>query len=111
MILRLPNVDTPQRVPGAREGQRRTARDVFLQVAVSPRHSSVYPDFGTHRLNRFHSSRYPTKPADTARKFDPAENNHVIFVRKNKFFEVPLAYNGIELSEAELQVYVFVQIR
>jgi hypothetical protein len=61
-------------------------------------------------LNRFHSSRYPTKPADTAQKFDAAENNHVVFVRKNKFFEVPLAYNGVELSEAELQVYVLVRL-
>ncbi|KAF9646180.1 acyltransferase ChoActase/COT/CPT [Thelephora ganbajun] len=54
----------------------------------------------------FHSSRYPTKPADTARKFDAVKNNHIIFVRKNKFFEVPLAYNGIDLSEAELQVQI-----
>jgi hypothetical protein len=79
-------------------------------VAVSRRHSSVFLVIGAQLLHRFHSSRYPTKPADIARKFDAAENNHIIFVRKNKFFQVPLAYNGVELSEAELQVYVFVSL-
>jgi len=55
----------------------------------------------------FHSSRYPTKPSDTARKFDPKTHNHVVFVRKNKFFEVPLAGpDGRELSAAELEVQV-----
>ena len=55
----------------------------------------------------FHSSRYPTKPADTAKKFDPAKHNHVVFVRKNKFFKVPLAdKTGRELSAAELEVQI-----
>ena len=55
----------------------------------------------------FHSSRYPTKPNDTAQKFDPAAHNHVVFVRKNKFFKVSLVNRaGIELSAAELEVYV-----
>ncbi|KAJ6621836.1 acyltransferase ChoActase/COT/CPT [Mycena sp. CBHHK59/15] len=55
----------------------------------------------------FHSSRYPTKPSDTARKFDPATHNHVVFVRKNKFFSVPLAHrSGQELSAAELETQI-----
>ncbi|CAL1713055.1 unnamed protein product [Somion occarium] len=55
----------------------------------------------------FHSSRYPTKPSDTARKFDPSKHNHVVFVRKNKFFVVPLAdANGRELSAAELETQI-----
>ncbi|KAJ7505179.1 acyltransferase ChoActase/COT/CPT [Mycena galericulata] len=55
----------------------------------------------------FHSSRYPTKPSDTAQKFDPATHNHVVFVRKNKFFLVPLVYpSGEELSAAELEIQV-----
>jgi len=52
----------------------------------------------------FHSSRYPTKPSDTAEKFDHATNNHVVVIRKNKFFEVPLSHNGKELTAAELEV-------
>ncbi|KIJ62738.1 hypothetical protein HYDPIDRAFT_114433 [Hydnomerulius pinastri MD-312] len=55
----------------------------------------------------FHSSRYPVKPSDTAAKFDPTTHNHVVFVRKNKFFEVPLASpDGQELSAAELEVQI-----
>lgn len=55
----------------------------------------------------FHACRYPTKPSDTAKKFDPQTHHHVIFVRKNKFYEVSLASpEGHELSEAELEVWV-----
>ena len=47
------------------------------------------------------------KPSDTARKFDPTTHNHVVFVRKHKFFKVPLAdKNGRELSVAELEVQI-----
>ncbi|KAF7980471.1 hypothetical protein HWV62_37946 [Athelia sp. TMB] len=55
----------------------------------------------------FHASRYPTKPSDTAHKFDPQTHNHVVFIRKNKFFSVPLVTpDGQELSAAELEVQV-----
>jgi carnitine O-acetyltransferase len=55
----------------------------------------------------FHACRYPTKPSDTAKKFDPKAHNHVVFVRKNKFYEVLLTTpEGHELSEAELEVCV-----
>ena len=52
----------------------------------------------------FHSSRYPAKPSDTAQKFDPATNNHIIVIRKNRFFLVPLAdVTGREYSAAEIE--------
>lgn len=55
----------------------------------------------------FHSSRYPVKPSDKARKYDPTTHNHVVFVRKNKFFKVPLAdKSGRELSAAELEAQI-----
>ncbi|THH31476.1 hypothetical protein EUX98_g2726 [Antrodiella citrinella] len=55
----------------------------------------------------FHSSRYPTKPSDIAHKFNPAEHNHVVFIRKNKFYQVDLANeDGSELSAAELEVQI-----
>jgi carnitine O-acetyltransferase len=55
----------------------------------------------------FHACRYPTKPSDTAKKFDPKAHNHIVFVRKNKFYEVLLTTpEGHELSEAELEVCV-----
>ncbi|KAF7299596.1 Carnitine acetyl transferase [Mycena chlorophos] len=55
----------------------------------------------------FHSSRYPVKPSDTAHKFDPATHNHIVFVRKNKFFKVPLVHpSGKELSASELETQI-----
>ncbi|KAI0074058.1 acyltransferase ChoActase/COT/CPT [Panus rudis PR-1116 ss-1] len=55
----------------------------------------------------FHSSRYPVKPSDTARKFDALTHNHVVFVRKNKFFKVALSTkDGRELSAAELEAQI-----
>ncbi|KAJ7816979.1 hypothetical protein B0H14DRAFT_2843895 [Mycena olivaceomarginata] len=45
--------------------------------------------------------------SDTARKFDPATHNHVVFVRKNKFYSVPLVHaSGQELSAAELETQI-----
>ncbi|KAF9523928.1 acyltransferase ChoActase/COT/CPT [Crepidotus variabilis] len=52
----------------------------------------------------FHSSRYPVKPTDTATKFDAKANNHIVVVRKNRFFTVPLANaSGQEYSAADLE--------
>ena len=52
----------------------------------------------------FHSSRYPVKPCDTAAKFDHKNNNHIVVIRKNRFYVVPLAdAAGRELSAAELE--------
>lgn len=54
--------------------------------------------------SRFHASRYPAIPKDTAHKFDPATHNHVVLIRNNRFFEVKLAYpDGAELSAADLE--------
>ena len=58
-------------------------------------------------IHSFHSSRIPVKPSDTAKQYDPASHNHVIFVRKNKFFKVALANaSGEELSAAELEAQI-----
>ncbi|KAH7884917.1 acyltransferase ChoActase/COT/CPT [Phlebopus sp. FC_14] len=55
----------------------------------------------------FHASRYPQKPIDTAKKFDAKIHNHIVFVRKNKFYEVPLvSRSGKELSVAELEIQI-----
>jgi len=52
----------------------------------------------------FHASRYPVKPSDTAEKFDPKTNNHIIVVRQNRFYVVPLANDaGVEFSAAEVE--------
>ena len=99
---------------GTREGPRCAALHGFVQVAVSmhlyehsKKKSSVRRDAHFFPLwSRFHASRYPAIPKDTAHKFDPATHNHVVFIRNNRFFEVQLAYpDGIELSAADLEAY------
>lgn len=53
----------------------------------------------------FNATRLPTAPSDTARKYDPDTHNHVVVVRKNKFYEVPVVgADGEWLSESELEV-------
>ncbi|KAK2460472.1 hypothetical protein APHAL10511_007519 [Amanita phalloides] len=53
----------------------------------------------------FHASRYPVKPSDTAFKFNAQTNNHIIAIRRNRFYVIPLAdASGCEVSAAELEV-------
>ena len=74
-------------------------------MAVSDR-TILYSNV-THRCSSFHACRYPAKPSDTAHKFDPAKHNHVVFIRKNRFFLVPLATkDGREVSAADLEAQI-----
>ena len=66
-------------------------------VKTTPIDSSTY-DF------LFNTSRYPSKPEDHARKFDPKKNNHIVVVRKGKFYEFEvLNKQGEFMSEKDLQ--------
>lgn len=51
----------------------------------------------------FNACRYPAKPSDYELTFDPTTNNHIVVIRKNKFFIVDLVHNGKELSIAEIE--------
>ena len=52
----------------------------------------------------FNSSRIPTKSEDTARAYDPSTNNHIVVVRKGKFYAVDVVSpDGEFLSAADLQ--------
>jgi carnitine O-acetyltransferase len=53
----------------------------------------------------FNATRLPTSPSDTTRKYDPDTHNHVVVIRKNKFYEVPVVgADGEWLSEKDLEV-------
>ncbi len=55
----------------------------------------------------FNATRLPTPNVDSAQKYDPNTHNHIVVVRKNKFYEVPVVDDkGNWLSEAELEGYV-----
>lgn len=45
----------------------------------------------------------PKKPSDYEAIFDPVNNNHVIVIRKNKFYIVDTFHNGQQLSTNELE--------
>ena len=78
----------------------------FLQMDVRPKGFSIIQCTFINNLSRFNATRYPTKPSDTAEKFDPSTNNHFIFIRKNKLYEVQVVQNGKELSLAELEAQI-----
>ena len=51
----------------------------------------------------FNASRVAAKPADYPVKFDPAQNKHIVVIRKNQFFKVAHEVDGKQLNTAELE--------
>ncbi|GAA5896780.1 hypothetical protein JCM6882_005033 [Rhodosporidiobolus microsporus] len=52
----------------------------------------------------FNATRLPTPKVDSAKIYDPETHNHVVVVRKNKFYEVPVVdEKGEWLSDKELE--------
>ncbi|KAA1084103.1 Carnitine O-acetyltransferase mitochondrial [Puccinia graminis f. sp. tritici] len=71
---------------------------------LEPEHSRTGPLCMNSYRWLFNSCRYPVKPSDTARKFDPQVNTHLVVIRKGQFFELPAVKpDGTLLSEAELE--------
>lgn len=58
----------------------------------------------------FNACRYPEKPEDRTEKFDPAQNNHIVVVRKGRFYEFEVVDSkGEFLSEKDLEKWVHVR--
>ena len=51
----------------------------------------------------FNCCRIPADGADYPKKYSADENQHIVVVRKNQFFKVPLVVNGQPLNVSELQ--------
>ncbi|KAJ5925038.1 Carnitine O-acetyltransferase [Penicillium verhagenii] len=51
----------------------------------------------------FNCCRIPAHPEDFPQKFSAAENQHIVVVRKNQFFKVPLVVDGQTLNVSELE--------
>ncbi|XHG02153.1 hypothetical protein AWENTII_005513 [Aspergillus wentii] len=51
----------------------------------------------------FNCCRIPGDGKDYPQKYDAKDNEHIIAVRKNQFFKVPLVVNGERLNVSELQ--------
>jgi carnitine O-acetyltransferase len=51
----------------------------------------------------FNSCRVPSIPECTTAMADPATNNHILVIRKNKFYSVDVGSGSTRISPAELQ--------
>ncbi|KAI8978463.1 acyltransferase ChoActase/COT/CPT [Pilobolus umbonatus] len=51
----------------------------------------------------FNNCRIPKKPSDYEAIFDPVQNNHLVVLRKNKFYVVDTVHQGQQLSTSEFQ--------
>jgi carnitine O-acetyltransferase len=51
----------------------------------------------------FNCSRVPARPADYPEKYSPAENKHIVVIRKNQFFKVMHEVDGKPLNTSELE--------
>jgi carnitine O-acetyltransferase len=51
----------------------------------------------------FNACRIPAEGSDYPVKHDPAQNQHIIVMRKNQFFKVPTQINGTQLNTKEFE--------
>lgn len=51
----------------------------------------------------FNTCRIPARPKDYPAKYSPAENKHILVIRKNQFFKVMHEVNGKQLNTSELE--------
>jgi hypothetical protein len=51
----------------------------------------------------FNNCRIPKKPSDHEAIYDPTNHNHIIAIRKNKFYVIHTIHDGQQLSTSELQ--------
>ncbi|CAG8951434.1 hypothetical protein HYFRA_00007350 [Hymenoscyphus fraxineus] len=51
----------------------------------------------------FNACRVPAKPADYPITYSPAENKHILVIRKNQFFKVLHEVDGKQLNTSELE--------
>lgn len=60
-------------------------------------------DMSTYKY-LFNASRIPVKDVDTAKKYDPETNNHIVVVRNGNLYEFEVVdKNGEFLSEKDLE--------
>lgn len=99
--------------PHRRTGPKRAAglvrallefRDLTESERLEPERSRSGPLCMNSYRWLFNSCRYPVKPSDTAKKFDPKTHHHLVVIRKGNFYEFPVVKpDGAWLSEAELE--------
>ncbi|TPX73234.1 hypothetical protein CcCBS67573_g05486 [Chytriomyces confervae] len=103
-------LDDPRRVnqPAARAADIIKSAMEFRKLVISEQLSPDMAKSGplcSHQYRYlFNSTRIPQLPEDVTRIAEPTRNNHIIVVRKNKFFKLDLVVQGgRELSTPEIE--------
>jgi carnitine O-acetyltransferase len=76
----------------------------LLSEVIEPEMIKTTPlDMSTYKY-LFNATRIPVKDVDTAKKYDPESNNHIIVVRNGNLYEFEVVdKNGQFLSEKDLE--------
>ncbi|KAL1982171.1 hypothetical protein VTN96DRAFT_1706 [Rasamsonia emersonii] len=99
--------DRKRRNPAARAATITTAAlDFKRQVdegSLEPEYMRRLPMAMSSYQYMFNCCRIPAEGADYPQKYSPQENQHIVVVRKNQFFKLPVVVDGQQLTTAELQ--------
>lgn len=99
--------DKKRKDPAARAAAITTAALSFradvLNGTLEPEYMKKLPICMDSYQYMFNCSREPIANRDHVTKYDPSANQHVIVVRKNRFFKVLHEVDGKQLSTAEIQ--------
>ncbi|KAG9051964.1 Carnitine O-acetyltransferase mitochondrial [Serendipita sp. 407] len=78
-------------------------RDLVESQKLEPEKIKDYPLAMNSYKWLFNAARIPTAGSDTAKKYPADSHNHVVFIRKNRLYEIPVVVNGKQLSVSELE--------
>ncbi|KAI8391602.1 acyltransferase ChoActase/COT/CPT [Radiomyces spectabilis] len=99
--------DKLRKLPAKRAAAITTAalefKNQVVQKTLEPEYAKGEPMCMDSYKYMFNNCRIPTKPSDVEIAFDPTQNNHIIAIRKNKFYVIDTIHNGRQLSTAELE--------
>ena len=99
--------DRRRRNPAARAAAITTAAlDFKRQVddgSLEPEYMRGQPLAMSSYVYMFNCCRIPAEGADYPQKYPHQENLHIVVLRKNQFFKLPVVVHGQQLTTAELQ--------
>ncbi|RKP25718.1 hypothetical protein SYNPS1DRAFT_15255, partial [Syncephalis pseudoplumigaleata] len=100
--------DRLRRVPATRAASIVTAAMDFREQVVSetltPEYAKNTPLCSLAYSRIFNACRYPVKPSDKLRAFDPSTHEHLAVMRKNQVFVFDLVRDGKRLSTADIEL-------
>ncbi|KAI8055789.1 acyltransferase ChoActase/COT/CPT [Syncephalis plumigaleata] len=79
-------------------------REQVVNETLEPEYTKKNPLCSLAYRNIFNTCRYPVKPSDKLRSFDPTTHQHLAVMRKNQVFVFDLVQNGKRLSTADIEL-------